>query len=361
MAPMDGLRRPFSTPEKGRRRATIGRRPKVPDFQSVSAKRELNSGRVLSILGSSDFRGWNSPDYESARPFAPDIQKSRIFEGKLKMAPPDVIKRVEQLRRLINYHSYRYYVLAQPEISDEEYDMLFRELQRLEEQYPELITPDSPTQRVGAPPAEGFAKVRHPAPMLSLANVTSPEELRAWRERYEKLLPQGTKVSWVVEPKIDGLTVVLHYENGVFTLGATRGDGVVGEDITNNLRTIRSLPLHIPLTEDGPPAPPRLVVRGEAYMSKAEFERFQAEQARQGNKFTSPRNTAAGALRNLDPKVTASRPLDVLVYHIVILEGADGPPTQWETLHYLRDLGFPVALDYCRLFEDFDHREPCEP
>ncbi len=270
------------------------------------------------------------------------------------MAPPDVVKRVEQLRRLINYHSYRYYVLAQPEISDEEYDMLFRELQRLEEQYPELITPDSPTQRVGAPPAEGFAKVRHPAPMLSLGNVTSPEELRAWRERYEKLLPPGTKVSWVVEPKIDGLTVVLHYENGVFVLGATRGDGIVGEDITNNLRTIRSLPLHIPLTEEGPPAPLRLVVRGEAYMAKEEFKRFQAEQEKLGNKFVNPRNTAAGALRNLDPKVTASRPLDVLVYHVVAFQGPNPPATQWATLHYLRDLGFPVALPYCRLFEDFD-------
>ena len=269
-------------------------------------------------------------------------------------APPDVIQRVQQLRRLINRYSYAYYVLAQPEVSDEEYDVLFRELQRLEAQYPELITPDSPTQRVGAPPAEGFVKVRHPAPMLSLGNVTSPEELRAWKERYEKLLPEGAKVTWVVEPKIDGLTVVLHYQDGVFVLGATRGDGIVGEDITNNLRTIRSLPLRIPLTEEGPPAPPRLVVRGEAYMAKAEFERFQAEQAKLGNKFTSPRNTAAGALRNLDPKVTASRPLDVLVYHIVLIEGADAPPTQWETLHWLRDLGFPVALDYCRLFEDFD-------
>jgi len=270
------------------------------------------------------------------------------------MPPSDVIKRVQHLRRLLNYHNYRYYVLAQPEISDEAYDMLLRELQRLEARYPQLITPDSPTQRIGAPPAEGFVKVRHPAPMLSLPNVTSPEELRAWKERYEKLLPAGTKVTWVVEPKIDGLTVVLHYENGVFTLGATRGDGLVGEDITNNLRTIRSLPLHIPLTEAGPPAPPRLVVRGEAYMGKEAFKRFQAEQAELGNKFVNPRNTAAGALRNLDPKVTATRPLDVLTYHIVLLEGAEGPATQWQTLHFLRDLGFPVALDYCRLFEDFD-------
>ena len=269
------------------------------------------------------------------------------------MAPPDVVKRVEQLRRLINYHNYRYYVLAQPEISDEEYDLLFRELKQLEEQYPELITPDSPTQRVGAPPAEGFAKVRHPKPMLSLGNVTSPEELWAWRERFMKLLPEGTHVSYVVEPKIDGLTVVLHYENGVFTLGATRGDGYVGEDITNNLRTIRSLPLRIPLAPDGPPAPARLVVRGEAYISKAEFERFRKEQEKLGHKFTSPRNTAAGALRNLDPKVAASRPLDVYLYHIVVIEGAESPPaTQWEVLHYLRDLGFPVALAWCRTFDD---------
>jgi len=273
------------------------------------------------------------------------------------MAPPDVVKRVEQLRRLINYHNYRYYVLAQPEISDEEYDLLFRELQQLEQQYPELITPDSPTQRVGAPPAEGFAKVQHPKPMLSLGNVTSPEELWAWRERVMKLLPEGTQVSYVVEPKIDGLTVVLHYENGIFTLGATRGDGYVGEDITNNLRTIRSLPLHIPLTPDGPPAPTRLVVRGEAYISKKEFERFRKEQEKLGHKFTSPRNTAAGALRNLDPKVAASRPLDVYLYQIVVIEGAESPPTtQWDALHYLRDLGFPVALTWCRKFEDSEFK-----
>ncbi|HIQ12414.1 MAG TPA: NAD-dependent DNA ligase LigA [Caldilineales bacterium] len=269
------------------------------------------------------------------------------------MAPPDVVQRIEQLRHLINYHNYRYYVLAQPEISDEEYDLLFRELQQLEQQYPELITPDSPTQRVGAPPAEGFAKARHPEPMLSLDNVTSSEELWAWRERFMKLLPQGTQVSYVVEPKIDGLTVVLHYENGLFTLGATRGDGFVGEDITNNLRTIRSLPLRIPLDPDGPPPPARLVVRGEAYISNADFERFRAEQEKLGHKFTSPRNTAAGALRNLDPKVAASRPLDLFLYHIVVIEGAESPPaTQWEALHYLRDLGFPVALDYCRHFDD---------
>lgn len=270
------------------------------------------------------------------------------------MATPDTIKRVEQLRRLINYHNYRYYVLAQPEISDEEYDLLYRELQKLEHQYPELITPDSPTQRVGAPPAEGFKKIRHPAPMLSLGNVTSPDELLLWKQRYEKLLPTGANVSWVVEPKIDGLTVVLHYGNGIFVQGATRGDGLVGEDITTNLRTIRSLPLRIPVTEDGPTAPPRLVVRGEAYISKQAFKKFQEEQAKQGNTFVNPRNTAAGALRNLDPTVTASRPLDILTYHIVVLEGQEAPATQWESLHYLRNLGFPVALKYSRLFHDFE-------
>ena len=270
------------------------------------------------------------------------------------MATPDIIKRVEQLRRLINYHNYRYYVLAQPEITDEEYDLLYRELQRLEHQYPELITPDSPTQRVGAPPAEGFKKVRHPAPMLSLGNVTSPDELLLWKQRYEKLLPVGVTVSWVVEPKIDGMTVVLHYENGVFIQGATRGDGLIGEDITTNLRTIRSLPLRIPLAEDGPPAPLRLVVRGEAYISKHAFKQFQEEQARLGNTFVNPRNTAAGALRNLDPTVTASRPLDILTYHIVTLEGQKTPDTQWEALHYLRNLGFPVALKYTRLFHEFE-------
>ncbi|NOZ72473.1 MAG: NAD-dependent DNA ligase LigA, partial [Chloroflexi bacterium] len=171
-------------------------------------------------------------------------------------------ERAARLRQLINYHSYRYYVLNDPEISDAEYDLLFNELKRLESQHPELITPDSPTQRAGAPPAEGFARVTHPAPMLSLSNATSPEELYAWRDRFLKLLPENTAVDYVVEPKIDGLTVVLHYENGIFTLGATRGDGYVGEDITANLRTIHALPLRIPVLPEVGPPPNRLVVRG---------------------------------------------------------------------------------------------------
>ena len=270
------------------------------------------------------------------------------------MSTETLRQRVQQLRRQINYHNYRYYVLAQPEISDEAYDQLLQELQRLEQAHPELITPDSPTQRVGAPPAAGFRKVQHPAPMLSLANATHPDDLWAWKERYEKLLPPNTAVTWVVEPKIDGLTVVLHYHGGLFTLGATRGDGRIGEDITNNLRTIRSLPLRIPVAQEGPPAPETLVVRGEAYIAKAEFQRFQAQQAQLGNTYVNPRNTAAGALRNLDPKVTASRPLDVLVYQIVQAQGGETPDTQWQTLKYLQALGFPTHLEYCRHFDDFE-------
>jgi DNA ligase (NAD+) len=267
---------------------------------------------------------------------------------------PTIRARAEQLRRLVHYHAYRYYVLDDPEISDAEYDLLFGELQRLEQQHPELITPDSPTQRTGGPPAEGFAKVEHPAPMLSLGNATTPEALRAWRERMLRLLPDGIEIEYVVEPKIDGLTVVLHYENGLFTLGATRGDGYVGEDITANLRTINSLPLRIPVRPDGPEPPARLVVRGEAYMSKADFARFQAEQQAEGKRYVNPRNTAAGALRNLDPAVTASRPLDLWVYQLVAVAGGPALASQWQALAFLAGLGFPVEREHSRLFRDFD-------
>ncbi|MEM4723878.1 MAG: hypothetical protein QXP01_02565, partial [Candidatus Hadarchaeum sp.] len=178
----------------------------------------------------------------------------------------DVRQRIEKLRQLIRHHDYLYYVLDAPEISDAEYDTLMRELRELEAAHPELITPDSPTQRVGGEVREQFTKVRHPAPILSLGNAFDSSEVRAWHERIRKLLPADTKLQFVVEPKIDGLTVVLHYENGIFVLGATRGDGEIGEDITPNLRTVPSVPLRIPVRPDGPPPPPRLVVRGEAYM-----------------------------------------------------------------------------------------------
>jgi len=271
------------------------------------------------------------------------------------MVSEEIRKRVEALRRAINYHNYRYYVLDSPEISDEEYDALMRELRRLEEQYPELITPDSPTQRVGGKPAEKFRKVQHPVPMLSLQDVFSQEELRAWRDRvYRMLTPEEiAKLEYVVEPKIDGLTVVLHYDHGLFVLGATRGDGFTGEDVTANLRTVKSLPLRIPVVEDSTEAPPRLVVRGEAYISKKDFEKLNREQEERGERtFANPRNAAAGSIRQLDPRVTAQRPISLWVYQVVIVEGHE-IRTQWEALEYLRKLGFPVN-PLNKLFTDFD-------
>jgi DNA ligase (NAD+) len=273
-----------------------------------------------------------------------------------------------KLRELLARYSYHYYVLDAPLVSDAEYDALFGQLQHMEQEHPDLRTADSPTQRVGGAVLDGFGKVRHPVPMLSLGNAFDAAELLAWRERLLRLLPDQVAegLAYVVEPKIDGLTVVLHYEDGLFTLGATRGDGVFGEDITPNLRTVRDLPLRIPvvpgaaLALPGQPAaigrpPRRLVVRGEAYMAVADFERFQAEQAAAGGKvYANPRNTAAGALRNLDSAVTASRPLHVWAYQLVEIDGGDFVPAgQWEALALLRTLGFPVA-DQNRRFEDFD-------
>ena len=265
----------------------------------------------------------------------------------------DIEQRIRELREQINYHNYRYYVLNAPVVSDAEYDRLFRELQSLEAAHPELITPDSPTQRVGEEPVEKFEKVRHPAPILSLASTAEPTGIREWLERISKLLPEGVSaddLDFVVEPKIDGLTVVLHYENGIFVRGATRGNGEVGEDITTNLRTIKKLPLRIPADPaTALPAPPRLVVRGEAYMPLDAFAEFNRRQEEAGEKtFANPRNAAAGSLRQLDPAITASRPLSLWCYAIVASEGVD-IATQWETLAYLRKMGFPVTEDIALL------------
>lgn len=263
-----------------------------------------------------------------------------------------VQEEIQRLRELIRYHNYRYHVLDAPEISDAEYDALFQRLKALEAEHPELITPDSPTQRVGGAVLERFEKVRHPRPILSLANVFSEEELRAWEERNRKLLPDGTPLDYVVEPKIDGLTVVLTYVNGVFTQGATRGDGEVGEDVTANLRTVRQVPLRIPVVGNDPP-PPRLVVRGEAYMALADFEAFNRRQEERGEKtFANPRNAAAGSLRQLDPSITASRPLRLYTYAIVDADGVD-ITRQWDVLDYLKRMGFPVA-DGCELCPNLD-------
>ncbi len=270
----------------------------------------------------------------------------------------DFTQRAATLRQALNYHGYLYHVLDAPQISDAEYDALLNELRRLEADYPELQTPDSPTQRVGGWVADRFVKVRHPQPMLSLSNAFNPGELRAWRERTLRLLPPevGQTLTYVVEPKIDGLTVVLHYENGRFVLGATRGDGLEGEDITANLRTLRGLPLTVPLTGDLP-APARLVVRGEAYVNVADFQRFnELSAAQEARTYANPRNFAAGSLRQLDSAISAQRPLRLWAYQVVALEGAPAPPTQWDALTYLRDLGFPVIPlgVQIRLFDDFD-------
>jgi DNA ligase (NAD+) len=280
----------------------------------------------------------------------------------------DVATRIEALRDQISYHLYRYHVLDDPVISDDAYDALYRELQDLEAAHPELRRPDSPTQRIGGEIREEFRAVEHPQPMLSLSNAFNPEELRAWRDRFLRLLPADhSEPAYVVEPKIDGLTVVLHYQDGVFTLGATRGDGVRGEDITTNLRTVKSLPLRIPIagfprsaqvgatrSNDQLRAPTRLVVRGEAYMPIAAFEEFNRRQAAAGKRtYANPRNTAAGSLRVLDPSITASRPLYLYCYQVVEIEGGPELSSQWQALSFLRRLGFPVA-DQNRRFTDFD-------
>ena len=269
----------------------------------------------------------------------------------------DATQRIEELRQQLRYHSYRYYVLDDPVISDDAYDALYRELEALETAHPAQITPDSPTQRVGGEVREEFTAVEHPRPMLSLSNAFNPDELRAWRDRFQRLLPEDyPELAYVVEPKIDGLTVVLHYGQGRFMLGATRGDGLRGEDITANLRTVKALPLRIPVgvEGEGPESPAGLVVRGEAYMPIDAFEAFNAEQEAAGKKtYANPRNTAAGSLRVLDPAITASRPLSLFCYNVVELEGGPALGSQWEALAYLRRLGFPVS-DQNRRFTDFE-------
>ena len=279
-------------------------------------------------------------------------------------SPPDeVIARAAQLRAELNEHNYRYHVLNDPIISDAEFDALFEELKQLEARYPALQTPDSPTQRVGAPPAEGFAKVTHPQPVLSLSNAFDADDVRAWRERLiryiEQTFPAPAEAlsqldDYVVEPKIDGLTVVLTYEDGIFIRGATRGDGLVGEDITANLRTVRSLPLAL-RRANGAAIPKRVSVRGEAFITTADFQRLNEAQLAAGERpFANPRNAAAGSLRQLDSTITAKRPLRLLCYALVDYEGASPPPaTQWETLDYLRQLGFPVT-DVARRFSDLE-------
>ncbi|MBI2869582.1 MAG: NAD-dependent DNA ligase LigA [Chloroflexi bacterium] len=249
-----------------------------------------------------------------------------------------VKKRIEELRALIDYHNYRYYVLDSPEISDAGYDDLMRELHRLEQEHPQFLSPDSPTQRVGATPLEAFGVVKHPIPLLSLGNVFSRDELFAWHQRAVRQLGGGGKLDFVCEHKIDGLAVALTYVDGRLATGATRGDGFRGENITQNIRTIKSVPL---VLHGG--APPRFEVRGEVFLSRSGFRRLNEERAKQGLPlFANPRNAAAGSVRQLDPRVTARRPLDMYIYALGYAEGKEMPPTHWETLQYLKSLGFKI-------------------
>ncbi len=250
----------------------------------------------------------------------------------------------EELRSQINYHDYLYYVRNAPEMSDAEYDELMRWLRAIEGHYSELITPDSPTQRVSGQPVEAFGVVEHREPLLSLANAFNLEELKTWHRR-ASALAEIEGCDMVVEPKIDGLAVALVYESGRFVQGATRGDGLRGENITENLRTVRSIPMQV----RGGSVPARFEVRGELYMSKAAFERLNNQRADVGEPlFANPRNAAAGSVRQLDSRVTASRRLDIWVYQLGWLEDGTRPDSHWETLQWLGDLGFRVNPNIAR-------------
>lgn len=256
-----------------------------------------------------------------------------------RVSGPDERKRAEELRKEINTHIYRYYVLDSPLISDAEYDELYRELAGVEKLYPDLVTPDSPTQRVGPPPAVGFKSVRHKGRMMSLDNAMSPEELKAFAERVRRGLSARDVVEYVCELKMDGVAVALRYENGLFAGGATRGDGEVGEDITANLRTVPAIPLRL-LRED---APAEIEVIGEVYMPEASFLGLNDERLSAGEQpFANPRNAAAGSLRQLDPAITASRNLSMVTFGISSASSKT-PDHHAGELEYLRDLGFRLG------------------
>ena len=256
------------------------------------------------------------------------------------MTPAD---RAAELRRLLNEYSYHYYVLSAPLVTDTEYDALYHELVALETDFPELITTDSPTQRAGNDLSGDFPKVSHPAPILSLSNCFSPEDLQDWESRNLRMLPTGVTLDYTLEPKLDGLTLVITYEDGLLTRAATRGNGIVGDDVTANVRTIRSIPLRIPRNPTSGLIPPKkLVVRGEVMFLKKDFTALNEKQREAGLPlYVNARNTASGSLKQKDSRMTATRPLTAYLYAIVEIVG-NGPRTQWETLGYLRDLGFHI-------------------
>jgi len=251
-------------------------------------------------------------------------------------------KKIESLREQIRHYNYQYHVLDDPGIPDIEYDRLVRELQALEDKYPELITPDSPTQRVGDRPVSAFGTVQHRLPMLSLENVFSEDELRAFHRRVTERLgmDEDTRLSYAAEPKLDGLAVSLLYEKGQLIQGSTRGDGTRGENITHNVRTIDAVPLRL----FGKGYPETIVVRGEVFMPRAGFRAFNEQAIAKGEKtFVNPRNAAAGSLRQLDPRITAERPLDIYIYAVGLVEGGNLPGRHSEILQRLQEWGFKIC------------------
>jgi DNA ligase (NAD+) len=269
------------------------------------------------------------------------VAKSDITEPE----PENIRKQADQLRQRIEHHNYLYYALDQPEITDAEYDLLLEELKQLEAAHPDLMTPDSPTQRVGAEPVEAFTHVEHPQPMFSLANARNEDELEDWHRRLVKLLGEADidpdAVAFVTEPKIDGLAVSLVYENGHFTRGATRGNGEVGEDVTTNLRTIGAIPLVMRMDEDETP-PAVVEVRGEVYLPLRAFEQLNEERVAEGESpFANPRNAAAGSVRQLDPRIADRRPLNIWCYQVGYTEGLK-LESHSEALAWLTSHGFRV-------------------
>ncbi len=276
------------------------------------------------------------------------------------MSATSPAERAAELRKDLDYHGYRYYVLDDPEVGDDVYDALIDELRGIEAEHPELITPDSPTQRVGGEPVSDLEKVRHPQRMLSLGNARSADELRAWIARMRNHLAregiEDPDFEYVAEPKIDGLAMSLIYRDGVFERGATRGNGEIGEDVTHNIRTIGSIPLRL----DDPAPPPFVEVRGEVYMSLSDFAKLNERRAEAGlSTFMNPRNSAAGTIRQLDPKLAADRPLSFWAYQVGATEGISFA-SHWDALEWLREHRFPVHPDVAKLRTEDEVVERCQ-
>ena len=276
------------------------------------------------------------------------------------MSATSPAERAAELRKELDYHGYRYYVLDDPEIGDDVYDGLIDELRKIEADHPELVTPDSPTQRVGGEPVSDLEKVRHPQRMLSLGNARSADELRAWIARMRNHLAregiEDPEFEYVAEPKIDGLAMSLLYRNGAFERGATRGNGEIGEDVTHNIRTIGSIPLRL----DDPDPPAFVEVRGEVYMSLTDFAKLNERRAEAGlSTFMNPRNSAAGTIRQLDPKLAADRPLSFWAYQVGATEGISFA-SHWDALEWLRAHRFPVHPDVAKLRTEDEVVERCK-